>query len=197
MNNNDLNYSFIEELNNKDEHAFKILFDSFFQRLCLFSNKIINDNEAAKDIVQNLFIRIWQNDSKFNNENALHSYLFNSVQNRSLNYLRDKKNNLSTDVVEAELLNIYNKYDNSDFLLLEMESDIAHEINNAIDSLPSQCKAIFRDSYINMLKVKDIAEKYNISANTVKTQRMRAKEMLKKKLKNVFAILIINMIMMN
>lgn len=174
----------IEKLNNKDLEAFKSLFDIYFQQLCVFSHKITNNKDVAKDIVQDLFITLWQSDVKFKNQFFLNSYLYRSVQNRSVNHLNKEKSNADL----KELNNTEFIITDETYLNEQIETEVLAEIDKTISELPLQCQMIFKYSYIDNIAVKDIADMLNISVNTVKTQRMRAKIFLKDKLKNVFTI---------
>lgn len=176
---------FIKKINAGNEAAFKTLFDHYYRQLCFFSNKIISDKDAAKDVVQDVFISFWNKRVAFANINALRAYLYNSVRNSSLNHIEkiNNRNNINNALPKDVLTE-------SDYLRNQLEAEVMEEIFEAIKELPDQCMNIFEMSYIQKCEVKQIAEELNISVNTVKTQRLRAKKYLKERLKNVFPILI-------
>ena len=73
-----------------DESEYEILFKEFYNPLVQFAFQIINDNEAAKDIVQDLFVQLWEKELKFTNELVLRTYLYRSVQHKCINHIRKK-----------------------------------------------------------------------------------------------------------
>lgn len=176
---------FIAKINAGNESAFKTLFDKYYRQLCFFSNKIVSDEETAKDVVQEVFISFWKQKTNFENIYALIAYLYNSVRNRSLNHI--EKNNNRNNLNNSQSQDVFTE---SDYLRKQLEAEVMEEIFEAIKELPEQCMNIFEMSYIQKCEVKQIAEELNISVNTVKTQRLRAKKYLKERLKNVFPILI-------
>lgn len=175
----------LKKINAGDENAFRAIFDYYYPQLCFFSNKIVNDRDAAEDVVQEVFIAFWKQTTSFVNVNALRAYLYNSVQNRSLNHLEKitSRNNLNNSQVQ-------DTFTDDDYLRKQLETEVIQEIFEAIDELPEQCRNVFKMSYIQRYEVKQIAEDLNVSVNTVKTQRLRAKKYLKERLKNVFPVLL-------
>ncbi|MEI3420677.1 MAG: sigma-70 family RNA polymerase sigma factor [Butyricimonas faecihominis] len=74
-------------LNVKQPEIFESVFHKYYASLCYFANKFVRDDEAARDIVQEVFLRFWESKGKFENQSALKSFLYNCVQNAALNYL--------------------------------------------------------------------------------------------------------------
>ena len=70
---------------------YKNLFDKLYATLCIFSNKYLNNIEASKDVVQDVFIKIWENKVEFKDENTIKSYLYTAVKNKSLDHLKSKR----------------------------------------------------------------------------------------------------------
>ena len=71
----------------KQPEIFESVFHKYYASLCYFANKFVRDDEAARDIVQEVFLRFWESKGKFENQSALKSFLYNCVQNAALNYL--------------------------------------------------------------------------------------------------------------
>ena len=82
---------FIQGINNKDPRAWKELYRFYYGALCNYSSSIINETSVAEDIVQECLIMIWKSDLNFQNIKILSSYLYKSVYNNTLKYIRDKK----------------------------------------------------------------------------------------------------------
>ncbi|WP_417371696.1 sigma factor [Gelidibacter japonicus] len=83
-------------MKNSDKYKLKLseykgLFDRLDASLCLFANKYLGDLKVSKDIVQDVFIKIWEDKIEFHNEITTKSYLYTSVKNKSLDYLKSKR----------------------------------------------------------------------------------------------------------
>jgi RNA polymerase sigma-70 factor (ECF subfamily) len=175
---NNLNNSII--LNNKQE--FKKLFDLYYPALYLFASTIVNDNFLAEDLVQEVFIKLWEKSDGFDNIHAIKSFLYTSVKNKCLNHIEHEKViQKHKEYTQHELLN-YAVINNQ-----IIEEETHRLIYNAINELASECKNILLLS-INGLKNKEIAEELHISVNTVKTQKKIAYKQLKIKLKGIYLI---------
>ncbi|WP_099464825.1 RNA polymerase sigma-70 factor [Parabacteroides provencensis] len=174
----------IIQIKNGNMTAFKSLFDSVYFQLYFHCRKFVPDSEDAKDLLQNVFLRFWEKRSEIDIHTSLNAYLFRSVQNECLNYIRS--NRITTTLEEGLPDNIRNDFNNnepspfSDLAILEIEKIV----ENTIDKLPDQCKSIFKLSRINGLKNQEIADKLTISVRTVDTQIYRALKILKDKLKD-------------
>lgn len=187
MNDYLLSDDFINKLGKRDKAAFQLLFEAFYRSLCFFATKIIHDPNAAEDIVQDVFINFWKHDLKtFPNFKTVKTFLYNSVQNRSLNYLRDmeiqRRNYQQLDLHEDE---------DEHYMYQQIRSEVVAEIFAAIEELPEKCREIFKMSYIENQEEKEIAAQLNVSVNTVKTQKLRAKNYLKTRLGDLFVVLLL------
>lgn len=164
---------------------YKSLFDSLYTMLCVFANKYLNDMEVSKDIVQMVFIKIWVDRIEFQNESAIKSYLYSSVKNKSLDYIKSKHYK-TTDHMSA---NKIAKLETEPFYLREVVVVETHSIiEKAIKTLPKKCAQILRLS-ISELTNPEIAEKLGISINTVKAQKKIAYKKLKPILKDYFILI--------
>lgn len=82
---------------------FKRIFDKLYPKLCLFSNSYTDNLEASKDIVQEVFIKIWESKVIYHNEPAIKSFLYTSVRNKSLDYLKSKHVKVTTGIEQEQL----------------------------------------------------------------------------------------------
>jgi RNA polymerase sigma-70 factor (ECF subfamily) len=177
-----------------DEQAFELLFRMYFVRLCAFANKFLNDPEEAREIVQNVFVKIWEGRDEIDPEDSLKSYLFKIAQNLSLNKLRRKK-------VESRYNELYK------LVYIEHQEFSAHEsllareleehIAQSIVKLPSECRKVFELSRIEGLKYREIADTLNISIKTVEAQMSKALRSLRIELSDYLALLLIALISNN
>lgn len=170
----------------KDRSAFKYLFATFHRQLCYFALKIIKDSCEAEDIVQEIFMSLWKGDfEEFTHINALRNFLYRSVQNRCLNYIRNQK------IRTRNYKNLQEKdpIDEDDFLCRQIQAEVIAEIFEAIQELPEKCREVFTLFYIEELEDKEIAEQLNISVTTIRTQKQRAKSYLRSRLGDLFVII--------
>lgn len=168
-----------------DERS-KQLFTTFYPALCLFANRILNNFDEAEDIVQNVFITLLHKKVKINKATSTKSYLYSSVHNACINHLKQQA------YITEKMKNFEQEsYEENSYLLGRIENEIMEEIFRTIDRLPEECKKVFKLSYIDGMEVCKVAQTLQISENTVKTQRMRARKFLKENLKDLFPILVL------
>lgn len=169
---------------NKDELAFKELFDLYYKPLCVYAIKFIDDFEEAEDIVQSLFASFWLRYSAREFTGSIRSYLFASVRN---NCIRHSKSihNLSLDSIDYHLAadEVFDFVENAD-------KDYSF-IYKEIDKLPPQCRKIFDAVIVDNMKYKDAAEMLGVSINTVKTQLSRAMKQLRQSIEPIIIVFLI------
>ena len=166
----------ILNLKKGDPNAFKQLFDSFYEKLYAFSFNYVKDEYAAEEVVENTMLMVWERRQSLDSIKNVKSYLYKSVRNASFDYLKKKNKVIPLDIQSHDSL-------------LSFEQHIIQEethklLIDALDSLPKKCKKVFELCCIEGLKYQDVADELQISINTVKSQRSRAIELLKNKLKD-------------
>lgn len=173
---------FIQCLERGEQDAFQRVFEMYHKPLCFFATRIVRDDSEAEDIVQEVFLSLWKMDrSGFPNLKTVKTFLYNSVQHRCLNYLRD------LEIRDRNYKNLHREeLDEDYFLCQQIRAEVVAELFSAIDELPEKCKDIFRRSYVDGQEDKKIAEELDISLNTIKTQKQRAKSYLRTRLGDLF-----------
>jgi RNA polymerase sigma-70 factor (ECF subfamily) len=170
-----------------DKSAFEELFRSFFPSLVLFAQKYLPDQDTAKEIVHNVFINLWEKRQQVDTGSPLKSYLFTSVHNRCLNYIRDQK---KFDKDET----LFQRLDSAEFSdgvdRLE-EQELEQRIYDALQALPEKCREVFMLNRFEGLKYAEIAEKLSISVKTVETQMSKALKILREKLIDYLGVIIL------
>jgi RNA polymerase sigma-70 factor (ECF subfamily) len=153
----------MENIKNDDYASYNQLFMRYYPILCLFVNRMLHDRHAAEDIVQELFIKLWTNRRKIHLQTTVSGYLYQTAKNMSLNFLRDEANRRTL---------LENKWEDELYLLrLPPEDHIYREsLEDCIRQLPTRCKEILLMNRVDGYKQKEIAEKLNISLQTVKNQ---------------------------
>lgn len=164
---------------------YKSFFDELYPSLCVFSNKYIENFEVSKDIVQEVFIKVWEDKIKFQNEITIKSYFYTSVKNKSLDYLKSNRYKSTQSISEEDLA----QWDSDPFFLREVViSETSILVEKAINTLPNKCAQIIKLS-IRGLSNAEIAEELDISLNTVKVQKRIAYKRLKPLLKECFVLI--------
>ena len=170
-----------------DKRAFEELFRSFFPSLVLFAQKFVPDQDTAKEIVHNVFLNLWEKREQVDMSSSLKSYLFTSVNNRCLNYIRDQKK-FDKDETRFQRLDSTEFSDGVDRL---EEQELEQRIYDALQSLPEKCREIFMLNRFEGLKYAEIAEKLNISVKTVETQMSKGLKILREKLVDYLGMIIL------
>lgn len=185
-----------DKLLTKQDHIlkqkFELLFKEHFEGLCYFAQKYLGDLDSSKEIVHSVYIKVWENRSTFDWEKPAKSYLFTSVYNRSMNFLRDNKKFIENDISSAP-----ETADNGEFHDTMELSELETSINLAIDKLPEKCKEIFQLNRFEGKKYAEIAEKLGISVKTVETQMSKALKVLKEELKDYIYLILLFLIKNN
>ena len=169
------------------KRRFEGLFREHFTGLTYFARKYTGDLDSAKEIVHSVFLRIWENRFEFDWEKPSKSYLFTSVYNRSLNYLRDNRKFIRNEDDPGTHLII----DDSAYADKIETSELEQHIHAAIFNLPEKCREIFQLSRFENKKYAEIANQLGISVKTVETQMSKALHILKNELKEYLTIMLL------
>ena len=156
-----------------DVSALSILHDKYYYQLWLYARQITKDESIADELVSDCFIAIWNNRHKIIIEKSLKAYLVLMVRNRAVSFLRKTKTNILVDPKTIPDLEDEPELKNQEFYA---------ELYKAIEKLPSQRRRILELAAFESLSYKEIANKLDISINTVKTQMGRAYQFLKEEL---------------
>jgi len=161
-----------------DERTLEVLFRSHFKGLCQFALGYVKDDEAAKEIVQDAFVKLWERRQSIDLSKSVTSYLSTMIRNKCLNHLRDNRK-FSGDLQALENLPGESMHEQGDHLV---ESDLRGQIAEAIDELPEKCREVFRMSRYRQLRYQQIADELGISVKTVETQMSKALQHLRTRL---------------
>ncbi len=169
------------------ESEFETLFRTYFTSLCFFSMKYVPDLDTSKEIVHSVFINLWERRNEIETGTSLKSYLYTSVYNRSLNYIRDRKKFRIGEVKDED----FNFSRNSDIVDGMESQELESKIAMLIDKMPEKCKEIFKLNRFEGLKYQEIADKLEISVKTVEAQMSKALRILREGLKTYLISLLI------
>ncbi|MFN8254582.1 MAG: RNA polymerase sigma-70 factor [Bacteroidales bacterium] len=171
------------QLIDNNQAAFDELFRKYYRSLVLFALKITKNVEDAEEVVQDLFVILWEKRHHLEPIVSLKAYLYKSVFNNSVHLYKKSIKQGKTNLTEATV--IEENFDN----LLE-QTELEERIIQSIEQLPAECRKIFKMSRFDELKNREIAEQLNISVKTVETQMTRALRYLRKHLDDYIKILI-------
>jgi len=170
-----------------DEQAFELLYRRYFVRLCAFSNKFLSDPQTSEEVVQDIFLKLWENRAMLRSDGSAKSFLFQSVHNRSLNLLAHQKvANRYSEMIRT----VYSKPEEFDVLGSLMAKELNLRIETIINDLAPECKKIFLMSRADGKKHHEIAEELNISIKTVETQINRALKKFRTELADYVTIIL-------
>ena len=150
-----------------DQLAFRYFFDKYYRELCNFVNLYLKDQVLAEEVVQDIFVYLWENKQKIKIQSSVKAYLFGASKFKSLNVLRSQKRNVSwqKDLVNAE------------FGVQEIPAEqfsgaaeFRRILDEAIQKLPDRCREIFLLSKSKELTNKQIADQLGVSVKTVENQ---------------------------
>ncbi len=158
-----------------DEKSFERVYDLYFNQLYLTAKKYLKDEEWAQDVIQEVFIKIWQKKELFNEKLPIENFLFVVMKNQILNTLRGKKREVLR-LHKLEMATQENLHSTESVFRVNL---FLSTFKKGILKLPPQKKHIFELHSFSGYTNKEIAHKLGISENTVKTQITRANKFLK------------------
>ena len=172
----------IIELRNGKEQAFAHVFRMYYNPLLNYAGRILKDPEAANDVVQEIFCRLFERRKELREGFQLRSYLYKSVYNSCLDAIKHRK--VETNYVNQELLDFYfsKVIETPEAELALLDEDLKGAIQDAVDKLPERCREIFGLSKVEGLSNKQIAGQLGISIKTVEAQMTTAFVRLRKEL---------------
>ncbi len=159
-----------------------------------FAEEYILSGEDAENIVQDVFLELWEKRDVLSMPINMTAFLFTSVKNRCIDYLRHKVvvGKIAKKIREEQLLILKMKFESLEAFDrdISLNDDIETALTRAVDSLPEKCRRIFIKSRIEGKKQKEIATELNISVHTVETQMTIAYKKLRSALKNYLPLLL-------
>jgi len=172
------------KLKNDDQSAFTIIFTKYYSDLVRFSFGFTRNSDSSEEIVQEVFLKLWENRSTLDIHTSLKSYLLKNVQNRSIDSLRHATitNKYAAVVLDHPLLS---QNDTEDYILF---SELEASFNQAMENMPALYAEVFRLSRIETLNYQEIASKLGVSVRTVEVRISKALSLLRAELKDYLLI---------
>lgn len=167
-------------IRNRDKSVFDFIFNYYYSGLCTYSLKYIPEKETVEDIVQDFFVTLWLKSDQTLISGSLKAYLFTSVRNRCLDYLKHNKveKKFTLNLINSAEENEANDYN------IYVETELREAIFAALEKIQPRCREIFELSRFKGLKNQEIAENLSISKRTVEIQISLALKTLRTELKD-------------
>jgi len=170
----------IRQLHRGNQTAFDALFRMFHPALCFFARRLAIGlpKGQAEEIVQDTFLKLWQRRTNFADLSSVKAFLYIATRNACLNYIekeqvRNRRHEQYLHTVEEV----------EDAVMEEIiYTEVLREVEQAIETLPEQCRRIIKMAYEDGLTPKEIAQALDISVSTVNNQKSRGVSLLKKRL---------------
>ena len=160
-------------LKRRDEAALSVLFDTYYEKLYLFAEKYIYDSDKAHDIVQDVFLKIWENAERLELTSSIQHYLFASVRNGCLNYLK------SLQIEDRNNRKYAEAYIESQNVDMVDDEELLARVRQVLDELPEKCREVCLLRFVEGYKYAESAARLDMNENTVKAQLHRGMERLK------------------
>lgn len=175
----------LSALRQDSKDAFSLLFQTYYTDLVLFGGNFLKDRTTCEDIVQSIFLKLWNDRKSIQIETSLKSYLLKAVRNSCLDEFRHLEivRQYETGYENTTL----DSYDTENYVLY---SDLHDHLYRALDQVPELYREAFELNRFEGLKYREIAEKLNVSERTVEVRVSKTLELLRKYLKDFFLLLL-------
>jgi RNA polymerase sigma-70 factor (family 1) len=168
----------IRRIRQGDKGQFESLFRSSYASLVRYAKRIIKDHDTAEEIVQDFFVRFWQEKEKITIESSLNGYLFRAIHNRCLHWI-DHNKVVEKHKQEMSLKESVNNETPADII---QAKELQQKIATVLERLPERCSRIFCMNRFEGLKYSEIAEKLSVSVKTVEANMGKALKEFRKAL---------------
>ena len=175
-----------QQMSEGDQKSFERLFESYYGLLCRYAYTVLRSKEEAEEVVQNLFVSLWQKRERIVISSSVKTYLYSATRNECLNKLKHLKvrNAYATEIRHTAPVS-GNGIEN-----LEAK-ELRAKVDDAIASLPEQCASVFKLSRFEQLSYAEIASKMQISVKTVEAHIGKALKRMREQLKDFLVVLMV------
>lgn len=160
--------------------AFDVLYKKYCKKLYKFGYSILKSEEETENLIQDVFLNLWENRHKVEKDSSIKSYVFTIAYNSAISVIR-KKARESEFVEYLKSLQEINEAP----VNVELEyNELTNKLDEIIKALPERQKEVYLLHKVENLKYNEIAERLNISVNTIENHMSRALKTIRKKLDN-------------
>ena len=167
--------------------AYEQLFKQYYADLCGYAEYVLKDISQSEDLVQEVFVQLWQKKDQVQINESLKSYLYRSVKNRCLNEFRHNK--VKDQHVEYAKASSRDHYDAVDHVV--EGDDLKNQLTKSLEKLPPKCKKVFLMNRYEEKKYSEIAEELDISVKAVEAHMSKALKILRVELKDFLSLILI------
>lgn len=170
----------LAKLKSGDNSAFSTIFSAYYRDLVLFAARFTKDQENAEEVVQDIFVKLWEDHESIKIDISLKSFLLRSVQNKCIDMIRHRK---IKDAHSSYVLENHSLFecDTDNYVLF---SELREQIDRTLNRLPDELSGTFRMSRFKGLKYDEIAEILNVSVRTIEVRISKALNVLRTELKD-------------
>ncbi len=177
----------ITSINIIDEAGFEQVFKAHFKALHAYAAVMLRDEVIGEEIVQNMFLKLWEKRKEMQFDTSLKAYLYKWVHNMCLNHIKHEKvKSAHRDYVAYTSID---ESGNPDENLVH--SQLQEKLQEALNELPEGCRTIFQISRFEELKYREISDQLGISIKTVENQMGKALKLLRLKLVDFLPLIVI------
>lgn len=175
-----------------NKNSFKKLFNSYYQPLCHLGRHYLGDEDEAKTVVQEAFVKLWEVRHELESGSNIQNYLFTLVKNNCLNILKRRQILLKhhEKIREKELRYQYESLNRISDDYLEFK-ELKEKIDAAVNNLPEHLRVVFELSRFKDMKNREIALELEISQKTVEARITKALKILREELKDYLPLIMI------
>lgn len=173
----------VTEDNKISKSDLKRIFDAYYEALVQYANRFLHPKDECEDLVQDVFVGLWEKENTFPDEISLKVYLYKTVRNKCYNIIKHNKvkNKYAENIVQS-------LEDDNLFLKQILEEEIVRQLHHAIEVLPPRKKEIIKLS-LKGLKNTEIAEELQIKLQTVKTLKSQSYKILREQFQELSTII--------
>ena len=171
----DQDQAMVEALKSGNSQAMISFFNLYYAPLCYFAERMIYDRQAAEDIVEDTFMKLWKKHTDFATIQNIKAFLYITTRNACLNLLKQYQRDAASRKEMA-----YLNGDSDDFVLNSIiRTEVMAEIYRQIEKLPTQSRKVLKMSVFDNMRNHEIAAALDVSIHTVKNQKVRAMQLLR------------------
>ncbi|CAA6829656.1 MAG: RNA polymerase sigma-70 factor, ECF subfamily [uncultured Aureispira sp.] len=169
------------------QREFQEIYHKHFNGLANYAYFVLKDKDAAKDVVQDVFLDLWNKRASLSITTSLEAYLVRAVKFKSIDFIRkDKTKQQYVEKMTPTSLPLTEDHSDDE----EQTANRKKQLSYAIAQLPTKCRQVFLLSRLNGYTYKEIAEEMNISPKTVENQISRALKLLRQTLSDVMILIL-------
>jgi len=175
----------VSKIKTGDYTAFECIFNAYYRDLVMFASKFTHDISTAEEIVQDIFVKLWEDHESIKVNSSFKSYLLKTVQNKCIDWYRHRK------IIQKHYESVMSgssqlTYDTDSYLLY---SELQEQIDDALGKLPEEISEVFRMNRYQGLKYHEISDLLGVSVRTIEVRIGKALHMLRNILQEYFPIM--------